>query len=103
MRGGLSKAISLGWEKLVVESDAVHMLNEVNDQASFSLDNPIADQVRSVRSRVWEVVFQQYNRNANRVAHELARVCFRNSIHLLFSCAIPICIAKVVLVDLQVL
>lgn len=73
----------------------------MTDQSSFSPDNPVAERIRSLSSRFQEVVFQHCNRNSNRVTHELARICFRNGFHLLFPFAIPICIGKYVLVDLQ--
>lgn len=54
----------------------------VNNQASFSLDESIADHIRCLRSRTREAVIQYCNRNENR--DELARICFRNSNHLVF-------------------
>lgn len=102
VREGLVRAISLGWENLFVESDAIQIIKELIDPALFSPDNPIADQVRSLQSRVHGVVFQHCNRKANQVAHELARVCFHSGNHLLFPYAIPLCISNAVRMDLQV-
>lgn len=78
------------------------VIKELIDPALFSPDNPIADQVRSLQSRVHGVVLQHCNRKANQVTHELARVCFHSGNHLLFPYAIPLCISNVVRMDLQV-
>lgn len=98
-REGFLRAIGLGWVNMVVESDALQVVKEVLEPDLFSPDNPIADQVRSLQSCVQGVVFKYCNREANRVAHELARVCFRSRENLLFQFAIPLCISGVVRLD----
>lgn len=101
LREGLSMAIRMGWENVVVESDSVQAIKEVSDPSLFSPDNPVAEQILSLGSSFVVVEFHHCNRKANQVAHELARVCFRNGSHLLFLFAVPLCISKYVMMDIQ--
>ncbi|XP_042942894.1 uncharacterized protein LOC122277073 [Carya illinoinensis] len=71
---GMQMCIPLGIPKLMVESDCLMLVNELqSSQAPSSVNSNLVMEVKNLMSCFHEVLFEHVNRTCNGVAHVLAR------------------------------
>lgn len=75
IKSGLLCAIGLGWEKFIIESDALLAIQAIDIYNPLSMEAPVVDFIPSPILCVDQVSFMHCLRNVNRVAHELTRSC----------------------------
>uniref|UniRef100_A0ACD5XCW7 Uncharacterized protein n=1 Tax=Avena sativa TaxID=4498 RepID=A0ACD5XCW7_AVESA len=81
MREGLALINRLGCNNVIAESDSTKIIEACNGEEAWWCESSavLADCIDEA-SMVINVVFQHCPREANRIAHELARSCFSSMI-----------------------
>ncbi|KAL4352719.1 hypothetical protein GQ457_06G011920 [Hibiscus cannabinus] len=97
---GVRMALRNGWELVIVEGDALGIINSLNEA---SLDDSVAG---TYLTEAWKVAqdkeglcFHHVNREANQAAHKLAQECIREPIDFSFIDCIPPSILSIVIND----
>ncbi|GAV89685.1 RVT_3 domain-containing protein, partial [Cephalotus follicularis] len=71
----LKVSLEKGWRKIIVESDAENVLNEINAyQPSLSLYGNVVEEIKSLVSPFIFCQFSWISKVGNKMAHELARL-----------------------------
>ncbi|XP_073153922.1 uncharacterized protein [Henckelia pumila] len=85
----VSRAIHMGWNDWMVESDALSMIQVLKTPTPFSLDAPIYEEVRRLCSNNHVKVIRYNPRKTNMAAHVTAKHCFQSEISSLWMEVIP--------------
>lgn len=80
IRTGIYAAIRMGWTRIIIESDCLQAINDIQKFHPFAMDAPVLDLIRHCVSRLEIVSFTHCLRLANQAAHDLARRCFHSRI-----------------------
>uniref|UniRef100_A0ACD5WS59 Uncharacterized protein n=1 Tax=Avena sativa TaxID=4498 RepID=A0ACD5WS59_AVESA len=81
LRDGLSMAQFLGGNKIIIQSDNIQVIETmVNGCFSATSFSAIFDDCRNLSTGYREILFEHCKREANKVAHELARHSFINHV-----------------------
>jgi ribonuclease HI len=81
MREGLALAHRLGFNKVMMESDSIECVDAcTGDDVWWGKSSAIFADCVDIRSFIDDVSFKHCPREANEVAHEVARVCYSSKI-----------------------
>lgn len=73
---GISRAIDMGWNKIVIESDASNAVHAIKNVPPLSLEAQVVNLICRLSSNFVGISFAYSPRSTNSLAHEVARRCF---------------------------
>ncbi|XP_024014941.1 uncharacterized protein LOC112088855 [Eutrema salsugineum] len=76
----LRMMVSLGYQKLILETDSLNLAKSVNQETTFSQLAPIIQDIRSMLTQIPEVKVVFYHREGNEAANRIAKKSISSSI-----------------------
>lgn len=90
IKEGVLLALKSGWSSWVIESDALAAVKALSEQAPFSLEEPLAADIRLLLVHFASLPIQFSPRRTNAVAHQLASRSLHTGSQLGGDAAIPL-------------
>lgn len=98
----LLRAISMGWNNIIIESDASQAVQEINLVHPFSMEDQVVRSICRLSSNVECISILQSPRNTNQIAHELARRSIYSRTSFVFLNEIDLHLQPFVIKDLRI-